>query len=201
MAVPAFAITWDYRCPFARNMNEHVITALQAGAPWEVTFVPFTLDGPHTEEGGLQPWEDPERLDAQLALQVGIAVRDTQPDKFLAVHQALFEARHDRRLDIKSREVLAQVVDEAGGDGAAALAEVDAGGPLDALRKEHEAAVRDHQVWGVPTFIIGDDAVFARVMTRPKGDAELARRTVERVVDQIVGFPELNEFKHTSVDQ
>jgi len=36
-----FAVTWDYRCPFARNAHEHVLTALDAGADWDVRFVPF----------------------------------------------------------------------------------------------------------------------------------------------------------------
>jgi hypothetical protein len=43
--------------------------------------------------------------------------------------------------------------------------------------------------------------VFVRLMDRPQGDGELARRTVDRVVDLLVGFPELNEFKHTSLSR
>ena len=38
-----FAVTWDYRCPFARNAHEHIIEALRAGAPWSVRFVPFSF--------------------------------------------------------------------------------------------------------------------------------------------------------------
>jgi hypothetical protein len=199
MALPPFSLTWDYRCPFARNVHEHVVVALQDGADWDVTFVPFTLDGPHTEPGQPEPWDDPERLPAQLSIQVGLAVRDTQPAHFLAVHHALFSARHDQGLDLKDRDELARIVDGAGGNGAEALAVVDSGEPLSALRKEHEAGVRNHQVFGVPTFIIGDQAAFVRVMTRPQGDAALARTTIERVVEQMTGFPELNELKHTSI--
>jgi len=76
---------------------------------------------------------------------------------------------------------------------------IDDGGALDIVRKEHEAAARDHTVWGVPTFILGDEAVFVRVMDRPGADAAHARRTIDRVVDLLGGFPELNEFKHTSI--
>ena len=54
-------------------------------------------------------------------------------------------------------------------------------------------------MWGVPTFVQGDKAVFVRLMERPRGDGALARRTIDRVVDLLVGFPELNEFKHTSL--
>jgi hypothetical protein len=36
-------------------------------------------------------------------------------------------------------------------------------------------------------------------MDRPRGDADNARQTVERVLDLLVGWPQLNEFKHTSI--
>jgi hypothetical protein len=52
-------------------------------------------------------------------------------------------------------------------------------------------------VFGVPTFIVGDDAVFVRLMARPEGDADLARTTVDRVLGLITHHPDLNEFKHT----
>jgi len=32
-----------------------------------------------------------------------------------------------------------------------------------------------------------------------QGDGEAATRTIERVVDLLTGFPQLNEFKHTSL--
>jgi hypothetical protein len=67
------------------------------------------------------------------------------------------------------------------------------------MRAAHERAVADHDVFGVPTFIVGDQAVFVRLMNRPDGDGELGRSTVERTVELIVGQPELNEFKHTSI--
>jgi len=53
-------------------------------------------------------------------------------------------------------------------------------------------------VWGVPVFIVGDKAVFVRLLERPNGDAALATRTIERILDN-VSWSALNEFKHTSV--
>jgi hypothetical protein len=41
--------------------------------------------------------------------------------------------------------------------------------------------------------------VFVRLMNRPDGDAEVARHTIERLIDTITGWPSLNEFKHTSI--
>ena len=32
-------------------------------------------------------------------------------------------------------------------------------------------SVRDHKVFGVPTFIVGDAATFVRLRSRPQGDA------------------------------
>ena len=67
------------------------------------------------------------------------------------------------------------------------------------LREEHEAAVTRHSVFGVPTFIAGDEAVFVRLMTRPRGDNALARATIDRVLDLLVGHTDLNEFKRTTI--
>jgi len=84
-------------------------------------------------------------------------------------------------------------------DPAAVAKEVDAGWPRAEFRKAHTEAAEAKAVFGVPTFIVGDSAVFVRVMDRPGADAAVARRTVERVLETITGWPELNEFKHTSI--
>jgi len=49
-------------------------------------------------------------------------------------------------------------------------------------------------VFGVPTFIVGERAVFVRLMDR-KNPAD-----VDRVLD-LLDWTDLNEFKHTSVDR
>jgi hypothetical protein len=67
------------------------------------------------------------------------------------------------------------------------------------VRKTHEWEVATYQMFGVPTFVVDDQAVFVRLMHRPKGDADLAKKTIEQVVSLVAGSPELNEFKHTSV--
>jgi plasmid stability protein len=195
----AFAVTWDYRCPYARNAHEHVVAGLLAGAPWDVTFLPFNLDQPHVEEGEPPVWDQPERFPGLLATAAGIVVRDLYPDKFLTTHLALFSARHDRSLDLRHRDVLAAVLTEAGVDGGGVLAALDDGWPLETFRKEHEAAVSEYQVFGVPTFVAGGRAVFVRLLSRPGDDGALATSTVQRVVDLTSGWDDLNEFKQTVV--
>jgi protein-disulfide isomerase-like protein with CxxC motif len=194
-----FAVTWDYRCPFARNFMEHVLTGLEAGAPWDVTFTPFSLEQAHVAEGEPDVWELPDKAPALLAMQAGIAVRDHFPASLLTVHRGLFAARHDQGLDIREPAVVHTALSDAGVDAAAVFALVESGEPLDTFRKEHERAAGDHAVFGVPTVIAGDQAVFIRVMHRPQGDADLAVHTVERAVELVTGWPELNEFKHTSI--
>jgi hypothetical protein len=199
MTVQNFSVTWDYRCPFARNFCDHVLTALQGGAPWNVRFVPFSLDQAHVEEGGVDAWDDPSAGRSLLAGQVAVAVRDQWPERFFDVHAALFACRHDAGADLRDEAVLRQALTGAGVDADQVFAEVAAGWPLGTFRKEHETVVADHRCFGVPTVIVGDHAVFVRVMDRPKGDVDEARQTVERVLDLLVGWPELNEFKHTSI--
>ena len=201
-AQSSFSVTWDYRCPFARNAHEHVVAALQAGAPWQVRFVPFSLNQAHVEDGGTDVWDDPAQAANLLAGQVGIVVRDRFPDQFLAVHVAIFTARHDEGRDIRKADVLKAVLTEQGVDAEAVFNELEDGWPLEAFRKEHEQSVSESHVFGVPTFSTADApgrAIFVRLMTRPKGDAALAASTIERVMDLVTRFPELNEFKATSI--
>jgi protein-disulfide isomerase-like protein with CxxC motif len=199
MTVPAFSVTWDYRCPFARNAAEHLLTALEAGAGWDVTWVPFSLNQVHVEEGQPDVWDDPSKADGLLAMQAGIAVRDRWPESFPRVHRALFAARHDEGRDIREEDVLRDVLTANGVDADAVFEEIASGAPLKTFRQAHEWAVGDHHVFGVPTFITDGKAVFVRVMDRPGDDAAQAKRTIERTLDLLTGWPELNEFKHTSI--
>jgi hypothetical protein len=194
-----FAVTWDYRCPFARNAHEHLITALEDGASYDVTFVPFSLNQMHLEEGEQPVFDDPARLPDLLAMLVGIVVRDRQPQQWLAVHRALFSLRHDDAGDLRDESALRSVLENQGVDADSVFGEIESGWPIDTFRKEHDAAEREHAVWGVPTFIVGDHAAFVRLMNRPQGDADVARRAIDRVVDLLGDFPELNEFKHTTI--
>jgi hypothetical protein len=196
----SFAVTWDYRCPFARNAHEHLLNALEAGADWDVRFLAFSLDQPHAEEAGRPPvWGQLERYPGMLANLAGIVVRDRQPDRFLGAHQALFAARHDDALDLRDDEILGKVLDGAGVDAEWVRAEIESGWPLATLESEHTDAAVQFGVFGVPTFIVGERAVYVRLMDRPGvGERSTA---IDRLLDLIDGWPELNEFKHTSLDR
>jgi hypothetical protein len=195
----SFTVTWDYRCPFARNAHEYLLTGLEAGAPWDVTYSAFSLDQAHVAEGQTAVWDEPDRYPGLLVNLAGIVVRDRLPEQFPTVHRALFAARHDQGLDLRDRDVVSKVLDVSGVDGTAVLREIGAGWPLETLKEEHTDTAGRLSVFGVPTFIRGDRAVFIRLLDRPGDDATRAITSINRVLDLISEWPELNEFKYTSI--
>jgi hypothetical protein len=196
--VQPFAVTWDYRCPFARNAHEHVLAGLADGADWDVRFVPFSLSQAHVEAGETDVWDEPERDSGLLALQVGVVVRDWFPEQFPAVHRALFALRHDKGQSLRDEALLRELLTDAGVEADVVFDEITTGKPLALVKAEHTEAVQGDKVWGVPTFIVDGQSAFIRLMDRPDGDTAVGRRTVERVLD-LLTWPELNEFKHTSI--
>ena len=194
-----FAITHDYLCPFARNAAEVVVRALEAGEPLRADFRAFSLSQVHLEEGEAPVWApgaDPRS--GVLALQWGLAVRDHLPGRFPAAHLALFAARHDHGRDLNDPEVLAEAVALAGVDPAEVEKLVASGGPAAALAADHTWAVDTSRVFGVPTFVTGQRAVFVRLMDRP-GSAAAARATLDRVLAMVEDWDDLNEFKATVI--
>ncbi len=196
-----FSINFDYRCPFARNANEHVLAALGAGAPYDVDFVGFSLVQAHVEDGEPAIWDQAARRADLVANAAGIVVRDRFPELFPAAHVALFGARHDHGGDLRDEAVVRAALKEADVDVDAVFGELSESWPYTTLRDEHERSVKEHSVFGVPTFTLGDQAVFVRIMTRPAGDADLARRSIDRVLDLLEGAPDLNEYKHTMISR
>ncbi|MGH9303881.1 MAG: DsbA family protein [Acidimicrobiales bacterium] len=192
-------MTFDYRCPFARNAHEHVLSALEGGAPFSVSFVPFSLSQMHVEDGQPSVFDDPSKRQDLLAMEAALVVRDRLFDDFFKVHRALFALRHDDAGDLRDEAAISSVLEAQGVDPGFVFKEIEAGWPLEQFRREHEEAESEHSVFGVPTFIVGSQAVFVRLMNRPADDTALARRMIEQVLATIAGFPELNELKHTSI--
>jgi hypothetical protein len=200
-----FAVTWDYRCPFARNAHEALVAGLREGRDWDVRFMPFSLDQVHVEEGETPVWErgldpvlsgdtpePPRGVGGVRALLWGIAVRDAFADKFLDFHLAAFGARHDEGKKIAEEAVMRDVAASVGLDPDAVAEEVASGRPLKALEAEHTEAVESYAVFGVPTVIEGEEAVFVRLMER--GNVDDFAHALE-----LVPSTRLNEFKRTKI--
>ncbi len=195
----AFSINFDYRCPGTFVVHDNLFDGLAAGADWDVTFLPFSLGQVHVEPGQLPIWERPGDDSGLLALQVAVTVRDVHPEAFLGVHRAIFDLRHreGRRLD---RANIESVLEAAGLPVAEVWQAVDDGTALETVRSEHTDQVKRLDVWGVPTFMIDDQAVFVRLTERSDGDGAIATRRIERVLELMADAPDLNEFKHASLD-
>jgi hypothetical protein len=194
----SFGLTFDYRCPFARLVHDHVVEGLRTGADWNVTFLPFCLGQAHVEYGEQDIWETPERDSGLLALQLAISLRDQQPDSLLNYHQAMFNYRHVSGGNLNDRAKITSIIESAGGNAIQAFADVESGRTLGVVREEHTKYVNSHEVWGTPTFVVEDKAVFVRLLDHAHGDGAIARRTIDRILDDIE-WPILNEFKHTSI--
>ena len=187
-----FGITFDYLCPFARNANEAVLNGLEEGRNWEPRFVAFSLSQVHTDEGEPAVWDNPDGRSGVLAMQWGLAARDSFPEQFAAVHKALFAARHDHGLDINDEQIIRKAVAEAGASAEGIAAVVASGTPLKALEADHTESVEQWAVFGVPTFLVDDHATFIRFMSR--GDVEDLQRALD-----LLTWTDMNEFKRTRI--
>jgi hypothetical protein len=204
MPTRTFAVTFDYRCPFARNAHEHLLAGVAGGADWDVTYIPLSLAQMHVEEGGTPVWEAPDSDTGLWALRAGVAVRDRLPERFAEVHRALFALRHDHAQQLDGPSVTAALAGILGQDTTDEIVEiVENGDALATVQKEHDAVVAGPGAWGVPTFITNDDrAVFVRIMDRNPGqtpeEQAHGRATIERILD-LLEWTDLNEFKATRI--
>lgn len=193
-----FGVSFDYRCPFAKNIHLHLVAGLRAGAPWDVTFVPWTLSQVHRDEGDIDVWDDPAKDEQLLALAAGVSVRDHQPELFLAAHDALFRARHEGSVRLVTLGEIEEVLAPLGVDIDALRADVASRRPHQVIGESFHEYER-YEAFGVPTFVVGDVATFVRYMVAPTGDNAASVKVIESLLDLMASEPELNEFKRTKI--
>jgi predicted DsbA family dithiol-disulfide isomerase len=193
-----FSVSFDYRCPFAKNIHLHVVAGLRAGAPWDVTFVPWPLNQVHREEGEPDVWEDPAKDDQLLALAAGVSVRDNQPELFLRAHEALFHARHDRSIRLATMGEIDEVLAPVGVDVGAIHEDVASRRPHKVIGESFRDFER-YEAFGVPTFVLDDVATFVRYMVPPTNGGAASVTVIESLLKLMSHEPHLNEFKRTTI--
>ncbi|MFI5034808.1 MAG: DsbA family protein [Acidimicrobiales bacterium] len=193
-----FSVSFDYRCPFAKNIHLHVVAGLRAGAPWDVTFAPWTLSQVHREEGEPDVWEDSAKDPQLLALAAGVSVRDHQPELFLRAHEALFRARHDRAIRLSTIEEIDEVLAPTGVDLAAVHADIASRRPHKVIGESFHDSER-YEAFGVPTFVVKDVATFVRYMVPPTDGGAASAGVIDSLLGLMVNEPLLNEFKRTTI--
>jgi hypothetical protein len=194
--VTSFDLSYDYRCPFAKNIHLHVLRALSAGADFDVHFVPWTLSQGSKAEGDHDVWNDPAFDAEHLSLAVSVSIRDQQPDRFLASHEALFRARHERAIRLVTIEEISDVLTPLGVDMDAVERDVASRRPHEVIGKSYEE-FSTYEAFGVPTFVVNGDATFVRYMTSPTDDGRASTKIVEALLVLMANESDLNEFKHT----
>lgn len=196
--MPSFDLSFDYRCPFAKNMHLHVITALRAGADFDVTFMPWSLSQGSRADGAPDVWNDPAYDGDLLSLAVGISIRDQQSDVFLDAHEAFFRARHGGRKRLVTLDEIGEVLVPLGVDMSMVAADVASRRPHDVIAASHKEFDR-FEAFGVPTFVVDDQATFVRYMNEPSEDALASVELITTLVNMMASRPALNEFKHTQL--
>ena len=203
MNLPAFVLLYDYRCPFARNVHEHVLMAKAQGLSLDVTFEPYTLSQGYVEPGSPDAWDDPAYDGALLSLEVSVVVRDQFPAAFDGLHGALFRARHVEGIALTSREQIAPLLESQGLAPGEVFAVVDSLVPRRHIAESWRHYHDDLEVFGVPTFVIGDqDATFVRLMDGPdESNPGASVLLVEHLLDLVANQTEINELKHTRLSR
>lgn len=191
-----FDLSFDYRCPFAKNLHLHVIKALDAGADFSVTFVPWTMSQGYKSDDAPDVWDDPAHDADLLSLVASVSVRDQQSALFLRAHEALFRARHERAIRLVTLEEIDEVLGPLGVDLVKVRADIASRRPH-AVIGESFRRFEKFEAFGVPTFVVGDDATFVRYMESPTDDARASIDLIDSLVTMISMRPDLNEFKHT----
>jgi hypothetical protein len=198
--VTAFELSYDYRCPFAKNIHLHVLSALKAGADFDVDFVPWTMSQGYKDEDAPDVWDDPSHDPDLLALAVSISVRDQQPDKFHAAHEALFRARHEQAIRLVTLDEIKSVLVSAGVDFEVVERDLLTRRPHQVIGENFKRFERV-EAFGVPTFVVDNDATFVRYMTPPSEDPKESIALIESLLSLMTAQSALNEFKHTRLPQ
>jgi protein-disulfide isomerase-like protein with CxxC motif len=132
------------------------------------------------------------------ALAASVSVRDQQPEVFLVAHEALFRARHDDFIRLATYTEVRDVLSAVGVDVIALDDDLASGRPQKAMGESFHLYEK-YEAFGVPTFLVDNDATFVRYMDPPNGDDHASRQLIESIISLIKGTPGLNEFKHTQV--
>jgi DSBA-like thioredoxin domain len=196
--VLSFQLSYDYRCPFAKNIHLHVIAALRAGADFDVTFVPWTMSQGYRADGAPDTWDDQSRDPEHLALAVSTSIRDHVPERFLDAHEALFRARHEKAIRLVNEDEITRALEGVDLDLLSIFEDVASRRPYKVIGECFREFER-FEAFGVPTFVLDGDATFVRYMNPPSDDPSASISLIESLVSLMSTQSALNEFKHTKV--
>jgi predicted DsbA family dithiol-disulfide isomerase len=139
-------------------------------------------------------WDAPEaeHVKGRLAFKAAEAAR--RQDRFKGFHLPLLQARHRDRLDIDDVAVVERVAVEAGLDLDRFRKDVADPEIVYAIARDHQPAVKEHGIFGTPTFLFPSGAAaYVRLSEAPEGAD--AVRIFDKIVSVAGDEPRILEIK------
>jgi predicted DsbA family dithiol-disulfide isomerase len=190
-----FDLFYDYMCPFVYRASVLLQNVRDSGErTLDVRWRYFSLAQVNSKDDGWTIWDAPasERARGQLAFKGAEAAR--RQDRFEDFHLSLLQARHRDRLDIDEVAIVERVADEAGLDLDRFRKDVSDPAIPQAIARDHEPAVKEHGVFGTPTFLFPNGAAaYVRISEAPNGHD--AVKVFDRIVSVAGGEPRILEIK------
>ncbi len=196
-AAPAreFELFYDYMCPFVYRTSlllQHVSDSGQRQL--KIRWRYFSLAQVNSMDDDWTVWDAPdsERVRGRLAFKAAEAAR--RQHRFEDFHLPLLHARHRDRLDIDELAVVERVAVEAGLDIDRFRKDIADPDIVHAIARDHEPAVKEHGVFGTPTFVFPNGAsAYVRLSEAPDGSD--AVRVFDRIVSVAEDEPRILEIK------
>lgn len=190
-----FELFYDYRCPFVYRASVLLQNVRDSGErTLDVRWRYFSLAQVNSKDDGWTVWEAPEseHVKGRLAFKAAEAAR--RQDRFEDFHLPLLQARHRDRLDIDDVAVVERVAVEAGLDLDRFRKDLADPEIVYAIARDHQPAVKEHGIFGTPTFLFPSGAAaYVRLSEAPDGADAL--RIFDKIMSVAGDEPRILEIK------
>lgn len=187
-------VFYDYFCPFVYRASV-LLQNVGRTRPLKVAWRYFSLAQVNSKDDGWTVWDAPasENVRGRMAFKAAEAAR--KQGRFEDLHMPLLAARHRDRLEIDEAEVVERLAVEVGLDLNRFRQDVSDPDILASLARDHRQAVREHGVFGTPTFVFPDGAsAYVRLREAPEvGDH--STRVFDHLVAVAAREPSILEIK------
>lgn len=196
-ALPAreFELFYDYLCPFVYRASVLLQNVSDSGQrTLSIKWRYFSLVQVNSKDDGWTVWDAPdsELVKGRLAFKAAEAAR--RQNRFEEFHMPLLHARHRDRLDIDEVAVVERVAVEAGLDLDRFRNDVADPDIVQAIARDHQPAVKEHGVFGTPTFVFPNGAsAYVRLSEVLEGSDSV--RVFDRIVSVAGDEPSIIEIK------
>lgn len=193
--VTKFELFYDYRCPFVYRASLLLQNVQDSGErTLDIRWRYFSLAQVNSKDDGWTVWDAPESEHVKGRLAFSAAEAARRQDRFEDFHLPLLQARHRDGLDIDDIAVVERVAVEAGLDLDRFRKDVADPESVYAIARDHQPAVKEHGIFGTPTFLFPSGAAaYVRLSEAPEGAD--AVRIFDKIVSVAGDEPRILEIK------